>query len=314
AHMDVWRDQSVLQLTRKNEQVLSRELEAARDRFTVGEITRTDVAQSEARLARATAERIDAEGALASSRAIYQRVIGIYPGILVQPPDLEGLPAEQKTVVDIALARNPNLASAQFSARAARHRVREDLGRFLPEVSLTGDISHSEESVVENGETDQYRILAQVTIPLYQQGLVSSQVREDKQLANQRRLEIDAARRTVEQNAIRAWEAYQTARAQIVSIRAEVAANKIALEGVRQEQAVGARTVLDVLDAEQELLDSEVNLVRAHRNDVVAGYAELATMGRLTAADLKLPVDVYDPASDYEAIRNKWFGIGIPGE
>ncbi len=314
AHMDVWRDQSVLQLNRKNEQVLGRQLEAARDRFTVGEITRTDVAQSEARLARATAERIDAEGNLASSRAIYQKVIGIYPGILVQPPALEGLPSEQKTVVDIALARNPNLASAQFSASAARHRIREDLGRFLPEVSLTGDISHSEENVVENGETDQYRVLAQVTIPLYQQGLVSSQVREDKQIANQRRLEIDAARRTVEQNAIRAWEAYQTARAQIVSITAEVAANRIALEGVRQEQAVGARTVLDLLDAEQELLDSEVNLVRAQRDDLVAAYAELATMGRLTATDLKLPVDVYDPVSDYEAVRNKWFGLGIPGE
>ena len=313
-HMDVWRDQSVLRLTRGNEQVLRRQLEAARDRFTVGEITRTDVAQSEARLARATAERIDAAGSLASSRADFQRVIGIYPGILVQPPVLEGLPAEQRSVVDIALARNPNLASAQFSARAARHQVREDLGRFLPEVSLTGDISHSEESVVEDGETDQYRILAQVTIPLYQQGLVSSQVREDKQLANQRRLEIDAERRTVEQNAIRAWEALETARAQIVSFTAGVAANQIALEGVRQEQAVGARTVLDLLDAEQELLDSEVLLVRAQRNDLVASYAELATMGRLTAADLKLPVDVYDPVSDYEAVRNKWFGVEIPGD
>ena len=139
-------------------------------------------------------------------------------------------------------------------------------------------------------------------------------MRADKQLANQRRLEIDATRRIVEENAIRAWEAYQTARAQIVSITAEVAANRIALEGVRQEQAVGARTVLDLLDAEQELLDSEVNLVRAQRNDLVAGYAELATMGRMTAADLKLPVEVYDPVSDYEAIRNKWFGIGIPGD
>lgn len=314
AYMDVWRDQSVLRLNRSNEQVLRRQLEAAQDRFTVGEITRTDVAQSESRLARATAERIAAAGDLASSRAVFQQVIGVYPEILVQPPALEDLPVERQGVVEIALARNPDLASAQFSASAARHQVREDLGRFLPEVSLTGDISHSEESSNEDSEADRYRILAQVTIPLYQQGLVSSQVRADKQLANQRRLEIDAARRIVEQSAIRAWEALETARAQIASFTAQVAASQIALEGVRQENAVGARTVLDLLDAEQELLDAQVNLVRAQRDDLVASYAELATMGRMTAADLKLPVDVYDPAGDYEAVRDKWFGVGIPGD
>jgi TolC family type I secretion outer membrane protein len=314
AYMDVWRDQSVLRLNQSNEQVLRRQLEAARDRFTVGEITRTDVAQSESRLAGATAERIAAAGELASSRAVFQQVIGIYPGVLTQPPALEGLPVERQAVVEVALARNPNLISAQFSARAARHQVREDLGRFLPEVSLVGDIGHSEESAGEDSESDRYQILAQVSIPLYQQGLVSSQVRAGKQTANQRRLEIDSARRTVQQNAIRAWEALETARAQIASFSAQVAATQIALEGVRQENAVGARTVLDLLDAEQELLDAQVNLVRAQRDVLVAGYAEVATMGRLTAADQKLPVDIYDPVGDYEAVRNKWFGAGIPGD
>jgi TolC family type I secretion outer membrane protein len=314
AYMDVWRDQSVLQLNLSNEQVLRRQLEASRDRFTVGEITRTDVAQSESRLARATADRVAAAGELASSRAVFQREIGIYPGALLQPPALEGLPVERQSVVERALARNPNIVSAQFSATAARQQVREDLGRFLPELSLVGDVGHSEESINEDSETDRYQILAQVTIPLYQQGLVSSQVRAGKQTANQRRLEIDSARRTTQQNAIRAWEALETARAQIASFTAEVAATQIALEGVRQENAVGARTILDVLDAEQELLDAQVSLVRAQRDVLVAGYAELATMGQLTAGELKLPVDLYDPAGDYEAVRNKWFGTGIPGD
>jgi TolC family type I secretion outer membrane protein len=314
AYMDVWRDQSVLRLNRSNEQVLGRQLEASRDRFTVGEITRTDVAQSESRLARASAERVAAAGELTSSRAVFQQVVGIYPGILVQPPAQAGLPAGQEQVLEAALARSPNLVSARFAESAARHRVREGFGQLLPEVSLTGDISHSEESSFEDSESDQYRIIAQVTIPLYQQGLASSQVRESKQVANQRRLEIDVARRTADQTAVAAWEGLQTARAQIRSFKTEVKAAQIALEGVRQENAVGARTILDLLDAEQELLDAQVRLVRAQRDALVAGYAVFAAMGRLTAADLKLPVDSYDPVSDYEAVRDKWFGLGIPGD
>lgn len=314
AYMDVWRDQSVLELNLKNEQVLRRQLEASRDRFSVGEITRTDVAQSESRLARATADRIAANGDLTSSRAIFQQVIGIYPAILKQPPALEGLPSLRQAVIDASLERNPDVVAARFAETAAHHRVRQDVGELLPEVSVTGGVSHSEESATEDSKSDQYRILAEVSIPLYQQGLVSSRVREDKQVANQRRLELDSARRTAEQTATRAWEALQTARAQISSFRAGVAANTIALEGVRQENAVGARTILDILDAEQELLDSQVQLVRAQRDELVASYSVLSAMGSLTAGYLKLPVDLYDPEKDYDAVRNKWFGLGIPDE
>lgn len=314
AYMDVWRDQSVLELTLKNEQVLRRQLEASQDRFTVGEITRTDVAQSEARLSLATSERIQADGELASSRAIYQEVIGVYPGILKQPPPLAGLPDQQKGVVEAAVAQNPEVTSAQFTERAAQHQVRQTIGELLPEVSLVGEAARREETSVSNLDTDEYRILAQVNIPLYQQGLVSSQVREDKQVANQRRLEVDSARRFAEQEAISAWEALQTARAQISSFGAAIDANTIALEGVRQENAVGARTILDILDAENELLDSEVSLVRAQRDELVASYAVLAAMGILTAGDLGLPVEIYDPQEDYDAVRDKWFGLGIPGE
>jgi outer membrane protein TolC len=179
---------------------------------------------------------------------------------------------------------------------------------------VTGKISHEEESTFEGAETDTYQVLAQVNIPIYQQGFVSSQVREDKQIANQRRIEIDEARRAAEQNGITTWEDLQTARAQIVSFEAAVVSTTIALEGVRQENAVGARTILDILDAEQEVLDSQVSLVGAQRDEAVASYAVFSSMGRLTAADLGLPVEVYDPVRDYEAVRDKWFGLSAPND
>jgi TolC family type I secretion outer membrane protein len=314
SYMDVWRDQSVLQLNVSNERVLQRQLEASRDRFEVGEITRTDVAQSESRLARATADRIAAEGDLTASRAVFQEVVGIYPMLLEEPPALEGLPASQDEVIAAAAAAQPDLVSAKFTEEASRHQVRVSLGELFPEVSLNGEIGYEDETSIEDSDAEFYRILAQVTVPLYQQGLVSSRVREDKQIANQRRIEIDQAGRAAEQNAISAWEDLQTGRAQIVSFQSEVDSSRIALEGVRQENAVGARTILDILDAEQEFLDAQVSLVRARRDESVAGYAVLAAMGRLTAGNLGLPVAVYDPIKDYDAVRDKWFGLSIPEE
>jgi outer membrane protein TolC len=146
---------------------------------------------------------------------------------------------------------------------------------------------------------------------LYQQGAVSSRVREAKQVSNQRRIEIEEARRRIEQESISAWEGLQTARAQIRSFETGVRAAEIALEGTRQENEVGARTILDILDAEQELLDAQVNLVRSQRDEIVAGVAVLSAIGQLTARDLELAVDVYNPEIDYISVRNSWFGLGI---
>lgn len=315
AYTDVWRDQSILQLNINNEQVLKRQLEASQDRFAVGEITRTDVAQSESRLARATADRVASLGSLTSSRAVFQQIIGIYPEILKQPAALSDLPRGQEEVVRAAMSNNPDLVSAKFRELSATNQVRVNIGQLLPVIDLTGELSYAEESgSLEDSEVKTARVLAQVTIPLYQQGLVSSQVRRSKQVASQRRLEISESRRSVEQNAISAWENLQTARAQISSFRAAVQSSQIALEGVRQENAVGARTVLDVLDAEQELLDTQVSLVGSQRDEIVARYAVLSAMGRLTAASLKLPVEIYNPVTDYRAVRDSWLGLGAPGE
>ena len=312
AYMDVWRDQAVIEFNVKNEMVIARQLEATRDRFTVGEVTRTDVAQSETRLAVATAERIAAEGAHRSSRAVYAEVVGSAPGVLPPPLPLEGMPASLEAVVNQAVSRNPDVLAANFAEKAARRRVQEVFGELLPSVQINASMSHSEETSQRAGETDRAQILAEITVPLYQQGTVSSRVREAKQITNQRRIEVEESRRRIEQEAISAWEGLATARAQIRSFESGVRSAEIALEGVRQENAVGARTILDILDAEQELLDAQVSLVRSQRDEIIAGYQVHAAIGRLTARDLNLPVEVYDPEVDYLKVRNSWFNLGGP--
>ena len=150
-------------------------------------------------------------------------------------------------------------------------------------------------------------------MPLYQAGAVSSRVRQAKQIEGQRRQQLDEAKRNAEQRAVSAWEALQSAQAQIESFESQVRANEIALEGVRQEYSVGVRTTLDVLDAEQEFFDSQVNLVGAQRDEIVAGFQLLSAVGRMTAYELGLPVELYDMVRDYEAVDDAWFGLDAPG-
>ena len=314
AYINVWSAQSVVAFTESNERVIERQLEATRDRFTVGEVTRTDVAQAETRLATAAAERIAAEGALRSSRAVYEEVIGTVPGVLPPPPPLSGLPGNLDEVTALSISHNPGILAAGFAEKAARHRIREVTGELLPTVEINASMSHREESIARDSEVQRAEILAEVTIPLYQQGAVSSRVREAKQTSDQRRIEIVEARRRAEQESISAWEGLQTARAQIRSFESGVRAAEIALEGVRQENEVGARTILDILDAEQELLDAKVNLVRSQRDEIVAGFGVRAAIGQLTARDLELAVDVYNPEVDYLNVRDVWFNLGIDGE
>lgn len=314
AYMDVWRDQAVLDLNINNEKVLNRQLEASQDRFTVGEVTRTDVAQSETRLAVATAGRITSEGDLSASRAVFQEVVGTQAQTLSAVPPLEALPGSLDEVVSLAVVENPDVITASFAEKSARKRVREVIGELLPTLSLNASLQHSQETSSRGSETDRAQILAELTVPLYQQGAVSSRVREAKQISNQRRIEIDETRRRTEQEAISAWEGLQTARARIQSFESGVRSAEIALEGVTQENAVGARTILDILDAEQELLDAKVNLVRSQRDEIVVGFEVLAAIGRLSATNLGLSVAAYNPEIDYLKVRNRWFGLGNSGE
>lgn len=314
AYMNVWRDEAVLSLNINNEKVLARQLEATQDRFEVGELTRTDVAQSESRLSRATAERVGSEGNLTASQAVYQEVIGLPPQGLEAPSPPAGLPAGADEVVAAAQAANPEVVATRYDESSAGHQIAVSRGQLLPEAFLTGEARHSEDFASGNSEVDLARGLLEVTVPVYQRGLVSSQVRQDKQLAAQSRHDVQEALRAAERRAIDAWAVLQTAQAQSRSFRSEVRSTQIALEGVRQENAVGARTILDILDAEQEFLDAQVNLTRAQRDEVVAGYAVLSAMGRLTARDLDLAVTPYDPEPDYRAVRGRWFGLDAPSE
>jgi outer membrane protein/adhesin transport system outer membrane protein len=306
AYLDVVRDQAVLDLTISNEGVLRRQLEATRDRFDVGEVTRTDVSQAESRVAGATAQRIQAEGNLASSRAVYARVVGSAPGRLVQPQPAFALPSSLDEAVEIARGNNPAVVSSRFVEAAARDAVEQTRGEARPTVSLRAGLDRSYDPSATVDRQDRATLTAQVTVPLYQAGAVTSRVREATQIAGQRRIEIDEARTQAVETAIRAWQALTTARASIVSRQAQVRASEIALEGVRQEATVGARTTIDVLDAEQELLDARVNVVQAQRDELVAAFQVLSAIGQLGARQLDLPVQAYDVDVNYRSVRDRW--------
>lgn len=314
AYMDVKRDEAVLELNRNNVQVLQRQLEASQDRFRVGEITRTDVAQSEARLSRANSDRIRAEAALIASRAAYHRVVGAAPGTLEQPTKLPPLPASEEEAMAIAMSESPILRTAQFLARAAEYKVKVATGDLLPRVDLRAEYSRGWDTSTFISDSEQKQIMAQLTVPLYQAGVADSVVRQSRQIRRQRTLEVMDAERLVQQTVRNAWESLREAQSRIRADEEQVKANAIALEGVRQEADVGARTTLDVLDAEQEYLDSQVALVTSQRDEVVAAYNLLAAIGRLTARDLGLPVDYYDPEEHYERVENKFFGWTIEDE
>jgi TolC family type I secretion outer membrane protein len=310
AYMDVLQIQSELELNRNNERVVRRQLEAAQDRFEVGEVTRTDVAQAEARLAQAAADRVTAEGNLISARAIYRQVISDLPGELAWPEFPSGVPGSEQDALTIANDANPSIAAADSAERAARSDVDVAFSTLLPQVSVRGSYSEQFDQSSFTEETTTASLTANVTVPFYQSGAEHSQVRQAKQVAAQRRLDIDRARRDVLEEVTRAWESLVTAQAQITAFESQVRAAEIALDGVEQEALVGLRTTLDVLDAEQELFGASVNLVRAQRDEIVAAYWVKSTIGELTAQRLGLPVDLYDVSDHYNEVRGKWFGLG----
>ncbi len=312
AYMTVVRDQSVVGLSINNERVLERQLQATRDRFEVGEITRTDVAQAEARLADTVAQRIRAEGNLEASRADYQRSVGFLPGELAFP-DLEAflpLPGTKDEALAYATQRNPAIISAGFNDRAALFDISVAAAALMPQLSLDSALRRNWDPNSFFSETDTAEIIANVTVPLYQSGAEYARVRELQQTAVQRRRQLDDARRAVRKTAGQAWEELNAAEAGIRALKSSVNANEIALEGVRQEADVGARTVLDVLDAEQELFEARVALVRAETDAAVAAFRLTEVSGAMTAAALRLPVTLYDPLAHYDDVVDKWIGFG----
>ena len=313
AYLNVFRDEVVLKLNINNEQVLKRQLETTRDRFEVGKITLPDVHQVEARLAGANADRIDFEGKLEASRAAYRNVVGQpAPRNLKAPAAPAGEPETQAEANKAAALGNPAVLSAKFERKALLDNVDEFRGELRPSVSLNFNLSRDWENTSNTNISREEDITASVTIPLYQQGEVFSRLREAKQDVAEQLQAVDQARRDAVEDATRAWESLVTARARVKIFKAQNEANMVALEGVESEAQVGSRTVLDVMDAEQEFLDSRVAHVSAQRGELVAVFELKAAMGRLTAKELKLPVKTYDFDEHYRKVRDKWFG-GSPG-
>ncbi len=311
AYMDVLRDQAVLELNDNNIKVLERQLEATKDRFSVGEVTRTDVAQAEARLARARADRQTASGNLEVSRASYARQVGEPPLNLTQPGSISGTPQNLQVAVERASKDNPNVRNALSVHESARHSIDLILGELSPTVSLNGEVQQSFETSRSVDSTFSAKAIFKVSVPLYQSGSVSSRVRAAKQSQSQKLLQVEDARRQSIEEATKGWEQLTATRSRIKSLETEIRANEIALEGVQQEALVGTRTVLDILDAEQDLLDSRVNAVKASRDEYVAILTLHKAVGGLTAADLTLDVPTYDPDKNLKAVQNRAFGTNL---
>lgn len=310
AYMNVIRDRQILNLRQRNVEVLRQQLRAADERFNVGEVTRTDVAQARARLAESQAEVASAKSNVAASIASYVKIIGHTPGSL-RYPKITRLPPTLDAALATAKKINPNILAAAFVAEAAQYNIGVVRADLLPQLSLQASASRAWNDLRDRQRVDQLTIEGVLTIPLYEAGRVYAAVRQAKQLASQRRIEIIETERAIRETVVVAWNALDAARETIVAAKAQVSAAALALDGVKQEYLVGSRTTLDVLNAEAELLNARELLVIAERNQIVTAYQLLGASGQLTARYLALDVDFYDPLENYRRTRNKWFGTGV---
>lgn len=308
AYMDVIRDQSIVDLNKTQVRVLGVNLEATRDRFEVGDLTRTDVAQSEARLSLAQAQLQQAEARLISSRENYVQLVGSEPTGLQPPPPLPNLPGSAETAVAVALKNNPDLLAAAKTREAARYDVGSAKASRMPQVSAFGNTSYTDFlNTLPNTFPGTARATSagiQTSIPIFQGGGPSAQVRQAQARQSQAIEQEIGTERFVIASTRSAYAQWQASNQVITSSRVAVDANKLALEGVRAENSVGTRTILDILDAERELLNAQVELVTAERNAYVAGFSLLANMGQAEARDLGLDGGpLYDPAENYRRVK-----------
>jgi outer membrane protein len=311
AYVGVISAQQQLDLNRNNEVVLAKQLQATNDRFRVGEITRTDVAQAEAALAGATAQRQTSEGQLEAARGTFQQIIGVLPPPDLVPPQPLALGLKNETeAVAMAADNNPQVISAQFNDAAAKDQVDIAFAALLPSVTLQGQIFQQNNASSWATQSNGYQVTANLAVPIYQGGTEYAAVRQAKQQQQITERQLADARRTAVQNAVQAWETLVAARAAADSTRSQIRANEIALEGVEREAIVGSRTTLDVLNAQQLLLNSRTTLVQNLAQLITASYGVAAAIGRLTARDMHLPVPLYDETAYYNAVKNRWVGLG----
>ncbi|MGQ0671951.1 MAG: TolC family outer membrane protein [Hyphomicrobium sp.] len=312
AYMDVIRDQAIVRLRENNVNVLSRELKATQDRFAVGEVTKTDVAQSQARRAGAVSDLELARANLKISRANFERSVGHPPSNLVEPSNYNaGLPSSIDQAVDIGTHGHPQVVAALFREQAARHAIDRIRGQLLPQVQLEASWSNRFDTSRFTDETETATVTGRLSVPIYQGGEVYAQVRQAKHEHLGRIQDIEEARTQVEARVVTNWSQTMAVRAQVQSDSTQVSANSTALAGVREEERVGQRTLLDVLNAELELLNSQVQLETTRRNLVVTSYSLRSAIGLLDVANLGVASVIYDPEVHHLETRRKWIGTRI---
>jgi outer membrane protein len=315
AYMNLLRDSAILELQRSNVTVLEATLRQTRDRFNVGEVTRTDVAQAESRLAGGRSQLLTAESNYITSRANYRQVIGVEPGRLVAAMPVDRLsPRNLAGALARARTEHPTISAAAYNVDVAQYQVKVAEGALYPTATLQGQANRIQGSTqqLNTAQSFQAAVTAQLSVPLYQGGGEYATIRQAKETLGQRRLDLDTARDQVQQNVTQSWGQLEAAKAQIEATEAQVAAAEIALNGVREEARVGQRTTLDVLNAQQDLVNARVSLVTAQRDRVVASYTVLAAVGSFSPQIAGLGVPNYDPMVHYQQVRDKWIGVRTP--
>lgn len=311
AFMDVAEAQAILSLRSQNLEFLREQVRAANDRLSVGEGTRTDVAQTNARLSEGLFAYSSAAANLAAANATYQQVIGRAPDTIGAVKSVDAL---LPRTLDQAIAKgrndHPSILAAFYNIDVASFNVKQIEGEFLPTVALEGSASHRDGG--SGGQTDSASIVGRLSVPIYQQGEPAARARAAKETLAQRRIQHDIALDAVRQAVVANWSSLEAAKAQIRSADAAVEAQQLVLSGVIEERNVGQRTTLDVLDSQQDLIDARIAQVSARRNRVVTAYALLASVGGLSAAQLGLPVAIYDPKEHARQVRDKWGGLRTP--
>jgi outer membrane protein len=315
AYMNLLRDAAIVELQKSNVEVLQEQLRQTRDRFNVGEVTRTDVAQAESSLASGRSQLLTAQANYTASVATYRQVIGKAPGHLaVASPVDRFSPKTVDKAVALGLQNNPAVAAAQFNVDAAQVNVKVAEGALLPNLSVQGNVQKNFLGVgnLSTMESFNASVFGTLTVPIYQGGSEYSLIRQAKETLGQRRLDLATTRDQVRQSIVQAWGQLEAAKANIEATQAQVQAAEIALNGVREEARVGQRTTFDVLTAQQTLVNARVSVVTAQHDRIVASYTLLANIGRLEPQVLGLPVQTYQPQLHYMQVRDAWAGTRTP--
>ncbi len=310
AFMAVIRERAIVGLTQQNVDFVREQTRAAQDRLDVGEGTRTDLAQTQAAEATGLSDYNLAIANLGSSIAVFIQTIGEPPKNLSFAPTAKGLPKSAEAVISLAMERNPAILAAQHNVDIGAFNVSILEGGLLPTVSVTGSYSNS--TTTPSTWSDQAAVVGKVTVPIYDGGAISSQVRQAKERLGGLRIQVDLARDSIRAQAVSTFGQLNAAQASIRAAEAGVRAATLALEGIQEERKVGQATTLDVLTAQQTVLNARVGLVQAQYAAVVGSYSVLAAIGGLNAANLGLNVATYEPTEHYRAVRDKWFGLRTP--